>query len=125
MTSGSLAQLACVLEVTARKPGNVHRYRDFADTSYLDFLLSAQAIARPLDRASEIGIGQSVLDCVIATHKWINNNTNLGMILLLAPLAAVPQSVVSPTVVPQSGWPWRWRAKPRIRIARATRSPAG
>ena len=96
MTSGSLAQLACVLEVTSRKPGNVHRYRDFADTSYLDFLLSAQALAGPLDRATEIGIGRSVLDCVIATQKWVDNNTNLGMILLLAPLAAVPSGLALP-----------------------------
>ena len=33
-----LAQIACLLEVTARKPGNVHRFRDFDDVSYLDFV---------------------------------------------------------------------------------------
>src|SRR5436305_1903466 len=39
------AQLACIWEATARKPGNVHRHCDFEDATYLDFLLSAAAIA--------------------------------------------------------------------------------
>ena len=55
LSPGLLAQVACLLEVTARKPGNVHRGRDFADSHYLDFLLSAAAIAGPLDRARRIG----------------------------------------------------------------------
>ena len=38
---GLCAQLACIWEATARKPGNVHRFRDFADVGYLDFLVSA------------------------------------------------------------------------------------
>ena len=51
LSPGQLAQVACLLEATARKPGNVHRYRDFEDLHFLDFLLSATAIAGPLDRA--------------------------------------------------------------------------
>ena len=35
--TGLCVQLACVWEATARKPGNVHRYRDFDDVTYLDF----------------------------------------------------------------------------------------
>ncbi len=50
---GQLAQLACLLEATARKPGNVHRFRDFDDAHYLDFVLSASAIAGPLDLAPD------------------------------------------------------------------------
>ena len=42
---GLHAQLACLWEATARKPGNVHRFRDFEDVTYLDFLQSAAAIA--------------------------------------------------------------------------------
>jgi triphosphoribosyl-dephospho-CoA synthase len=90
LTPGQIAQIACLFEVTARKPGNVHRFRDFDDTHYLDFLLSAAAIAGPLDRASELGIGRTILACVEATHRVVRSNTNLGMILLLAPLATVP-----------------------------------
>jgi triphosphoribosyl-dephospho-CoA synthase len=85
---GTLAQVACLLEVTARKPGNVHRLKDFSDTSYLDFLLSALAIGPALDRAAS-GVGAAVLDAVAATLALVGTNTNLGMVLLLAPLAAV------------------------------------
>jgi len=46
LSLGQTAQLACVLEATARKPGNVHRFADFDDLTYLDFILSALAIAR-------------------------------------------------------------------------------
>jgi triphosphoribosyl-dephospho-CoA synthase len=88
---GQLAQLACLLEVTARKPGNVHRFRDFEDCGYLDFALSASAIAGPLDRAREAGVGAAVLGAVEATRRVVAGNTNLGMILLFAPLAAVPE----------------------------------
>jgi triphosphoribosyl-dephospho-CoA synthase len=87
---GLLAQAACLMEVTARKPGNVHRGCDFDDSHYLDFLLSAAAIAGPLDRAREIGVGQAVRQAVEATRQLVATNTNLGMVLLLAPLAAVP-----------------------------------
>ena len=91
MTPGAIAQLASVLEATARKPGNVHRFADFQDVGYLDFLLSAQAIVGPLDRASEAGIGRTVLECVRETQRYVSTNTNLGMILLFTPLAAVPE----------------------------------
>lgn len=87
---GQLAQIACLLEVSARKPGNVHRFRDFDDTGYLDFLLSASAIAIPLDLARLLGVGRAVLLAVEATRQVVATNTNLGMILLLAPLCSVP-----------------------------------
>jgi triphosphoribosyl-dephospho-CoA synthase len=89
LSPGLLAQIACVWEVTARKPGNVHRGCDFADGHYLDFLLSASAIAGPMDRAASIGVGTAILEAVEATRRVVTTNTNLGMILLLAPLAAV------------------------------------
>jgi triphosphoribosyl-dephospho-CoA synthase len=91
LSPGQLAQVACVLEATARKPGNVHRFRDFQDLHFLDFLLSATAIAGPLDRAQGHGLGATVLAAVEATRQVVSTNTNLGMILLLAPLAAVPR----------------------------------
>lgn len=93
LSPGQLAQLACLLEVSARKLGNVHRFRDFEDSHYLDYLLSASAIAGPIDLAREIGVGATVLQAVEATQRVVATNTNLGMVLLLAPLAAVPVSV--------------------------------
>lgn len=93
LSPGEIAQLACVLEATARKPGNVHRFADFDDCTYLDFILSAAAIVKPLDRAAEMGVGATVFEAVQATRRVVATNTNLGMILLLAPLAAVPVGV--------------------------------
>src|SRR5262245_58243539 len=87
---GLCVQLACVWEATARKPGNVHRYRDFEDASYLDFILSAAAIAPVLEGAAGRPVGQTILDAVRATRLVVRTNTNLGIILLLSPLAAVP-----------------------------------
>ena len=87
---GMLAQVACLLEATARKPGNVHRLADFADATWLDFALSAAAIVGPLDRAIGRTLGATIRDAVVATRGLVASNTNLGLILLLAPLAAVP-----------------------------------
>ncbi len=89
-SAGLLAQVACLLEATARKPGNVHREADFADTTWLDFALSAAAIARPLDQASTQPLGATIAAAVAATREVVASNTNLGIILLLAPLAAIP-----------------------------------
>ena len=79
--------------MTARKPGNVHRFADFADLHFVDFLLSAAAIAEPLDRAASEGVGAAVLGAIEATRRVVSTNTNLGIVLLLAPLAAVPEGV--------------------------------
>lgn len=90
MTPGQLAQLACVLEVSARKPGNVHADARFVDATYTDFVASAIAIGPALDTAARLGVGQAVLRAIEATRRVTMTNTNLGIVLLLAPLAAVP-----------------------------------
>jgi triphosphoribosyl-dephospho-CoA synthase len=90
---GRLAQIACLMEVTARKPGNVHRFADLPGLGFSDFLLSATAVAEPLDRATAAGIGRAVYDAIVATRQVVSTNTNLGIVLLLAPLAAVPAQV--------------------------------
>jgi triphosphoribosyl-dephospho-CoA synthase len=89
-TAGRLAQLACILELVAPKPGNVHRRRDLPGLHLADFLASALAIAEPLDRAATDGIGAAVEGAIRATRQVVATNTNLGIVLLLAPLAAVP-----------------------------------
>jgi triphosphoribosyl-dephospho-CoA synthase len=90
---GLCAQLACIWETTARNPGNAHRFRDFEDISYVDFLASAAAIAPVLGAAPHRRVGQTVLDGVSATRRVAAGNPNLGVLLLLAPLAAVPDGV--------------------------------
>jgi triphosphoribosyl-dephospho-CoA synthase len=90
MEIGFCAQSACIWEATARKPGNIHRFQDFEQTTFVDFLISAAAIAPILDTAPERSVGQTVLKGVRATRQVVSTNTNLGILLLLAPLAAVP-----------------------------------
>src|SRR5260370_32114149 len=90
---GRLAQIACLLEVAARKPGNVHRSADFPDLHLADFRLSATAIVVPLDRAAKIGVGAAIHAAIEATRRVVSTNTNLGIVLLLAPLPAVPADV--------------------------------
>jgi triphosphoribosyl-dephospho-CoA synthase len=85
---GLLAQAACIWEATARKPGNVHRYADFDDAGYVDFLMSAAALHEALTCAPLVGVGGTVLSAVRDTQRVVRSNTNLGIILLLAPLAA-------------------------------------
>lgn len=89
--TGLCAHLACLWEATARKPGNVHRYADFADVTYLDFVQSAAAIAPVFELADIRPVGETVLEAIRATRLVAATNTNLGMVLLLAPLAAVPR----------------------------------
>src|ERR687887_242157 len=81
------AQLACVLEVSAEKPGNITPSHDFHDTSYEDMLRSAIAVGPELARAGERGVGETVLAVVEASRRVAPANTNLGIALLLAPLA--------------------------------------
>jgi triphosphoribosyl-dephospho-CoA synthase len=82
--------LACLLEVTAPKPGNVHRGADFDDLTFADFLVSGVTIGPILATAAQIRVGQAILKAVEATRDAVGTNSNLGMVLLLAPLAAVP-----------------------------------
>jgi triphosphoribosyl-dephospho-CoA synthase len=91
LSIGQCASLACLLEVSAPKPGNVHRGADFEDMTFADFAASAVAISPPMERAAQRRVGQTVLDAIHATRQVTHANTNLGIVLLLAPLAAVPR----------------------------------
>jgi triphosphoribosyl-dephospho-CoA synthase len=81
------AQLACLLEASAPKPGNVSPGRHFADLRYEDFLGGAAAIGEPLAGAGSRPVGATVRLAVEATARWTSSNTNLGIVLLLTPLA--------------------------------------
>lgn len=91
LSIGQCATLACLLEVSAPKPGNVHRSADFEDVTFVDFAVSAVAIAPAMEQAASAGIGAAVLQAIHATRQLVHTNTNLGTVLLLAPLAAVPR----------------------------------
>ncbi len=86
------AQAACILEVCAPKPGNVNRLHDFADTRFEDFLLSAIAIGPAMLEADCEDVGQIIWQAVCDTRHVVQSNTNLGIVLLLAPLAKACRS---------------------------------
>ena len=85
------ASLACLLEATTPKPGNVHRGADFDDLCFNDFVVSAVAIGPAMESALRRGVGFAVLKAIRATRSLVPTNTNLGCVLLIAPLAAVPR----------------------------------
>ncbi len=96
-------ELACLLEVSASpKPGNVHRFSDFADLRYEDFLASSVSLGYWLESLAlkgyllscdqlswdklELGL---TIRSAIEQSKFFHTrgNTNLGIILLFSPLA--------------------------------------
>jgi len=82
-------QTACRLEVLSPKPGNVSPGHSFADATVDDFLKSAAAAAPSIAQAPAQPVGQTILNAVTATRAVVSHNTNLGILLLIAPLAAV------------------------------------
>lgn len=81
------AQLACLLEASAPKPGNVSPGIAFRDTRYEHFLASAAAIAPAFLDAGTQSVGETIRRAIEDTRRWTSTNTNLGIVLLLAPLA--------------------------------------
>ena len=93
---------ACRLDVQAAKPGNVSVASPGHGMRAEDFFASAEAIAAPL---SEPGrkVGERIAAAVEATWNHVGLNTNLGIVLLAAPLAHAALT-----------------ARPRETLARAT-----
>lgn len=79
--------LACQLEASAPKAGNVHPAASFVDMAFPHFLASSLAIRAAFENIHRESVGQVVLTAVQATQKCVGRNTNLGTVLLLAPMA--------------------------------------
>jgi triphosphoribosyl-dephospho-CoA synthase len=93
MTSVPLGRLvsdafeaACLAELDALKPGNVHRHAPGHDMTTMDFERSAAAAA-PSMGDPRLSVGERILAAVEATREAVGCNTNLGIVLLCAPLA--------------------------------------
>jgi len=76
-----------VLEVSAAKPGNITPEHDFADTTFADMVRAGLALGPVLACAGERRVGELILGGVRASAAVARANTNLGIVLLLAPLA--------------------------------------
>ncbi|MEO5733164.1 MAG: triphosphoribosyl-dephospho-CoA synthase [Rubrivivax sp.] len=77
---------ACWLDVAVRKPGNVSLSVPGHGMQAQQFLDSAEAAAPLLCRAGE-RVGPRIEAAVAATRAAVGRNTNLGILLLCAPLA--------------------------------------
>lgn len=82
---------ACRDELQALKPGNVHVFADGHRMTVADFERSAEAAAGPLSR-SGARTGLRILEAVRATQAAAGQNTNLGIVLLCAPLARAAEA---------------------------------
>jgi triphosphoribosyl-dephospho-CoA synthase len=76
---------ACLLELRAIKPGNVGYHADGHDMTVDHFIKSAEVSSQAITRSAQ-GVGDRILNAVQATHDAVADNTNLGIILLAAPL---------------------------------------
>ncbi|WP_137391787.1 triphosphoribosyl-dephospho-CoA synthase [Rhodoligotrophos defluvii] len=81
---------ACREELAAPKPGNVHVFAAGHGMTVDQFLTSADAAATAL-ATSGASVGARILDAISATKVAVGCNTNLGIILLCAPLAAAAE----------------------------------
>ncbi|MCS3900872.1 triphosphoribosyl-dephospho-CoA synthase [Methanococcus voltae] len=99
------SQMACCLEVSSFKPGNVHRNRDYDDIKYHHFITSGIAFGNAVYVASntfkdlclseftnnntknELNVGKFIKEAVAESVKWSPSNANLGIIMLHIPIA--------------------------------------
>ena len=81
---------ACELDVAVRKPGNVSRASPGHRMRAQMFIASAQAAAGPLFEPGA-RVGERIEAAVDASWAAAGCNTNLGIVLLCAPIAAAVQ----------------------------------
>lgn len=125
MTAVSQQQLmevfrkACEIELQAFKPGNVSVYAAGHDMTIDDFSSSAEVSAEPLTNP-RYTLGEKIYRAVKATREAVGCNTNLGILLLCAPLLQAVQqhglhaplrkslaSVLAQTTVMDAEWVFR------------------
>ncbi len=87
---------ACALDVLVRKPGNVSVDSPGHGMQAAQFLAAAQAAAGPLF-VPGARVGQRIESAVAASLAAAGCNTNLGIVLLCAPLAAAAERVGTAT----------------------------
>lgn len=83
------------MEIEALKPGNVHLFADGHGMSAAQFMMSAEVSSGPLTDP-RLPVGQRILEAVRATRLAVATNTNLGIILLAAPLLCAAEMTGAP-----------------------------
>lgn len=81
---------ACWLDVAVRKPGNVSVFSPGHRMQAEQFVASARAAAAPLLQPGA-RVGERIEAAMEATWQAVGCNTNLGILLLCAPIAAAAE----------------------------------
>ena len=115
----ALYRQACDIELQAFKPGNVSVYAAGHDMTIDDFRISAEVSAGPLTNPSYV-LGEKIYHAVKETRETVGCNTNLGIVLLCAPLLQAVQqhglhaqlrtslaSVLEKTTITDAEWVFR------------------
>lgn len=76
---------ACMAELQALKPGNVHAFADGHGMTIDDFIKSADVTADIIARP-DLSLGERIFYAAEATKNAVGQNTNLGVLLLCAPI---------------------------------------
>ncbi|PKP60007.1 MAG: hypothetical protein CVT88_04165 [Candidatus Altiarchaeales archaeon HGW-Altiarchaeales-1] len=90
---GNFARVACILEVTTEKPGNVTPTHDFADTKFENFIFGSMLIGDAVEKAFTDGykenfnIGKRIHQFAKQSKIYNETNTHFGIVLLFIPLA--------------------------------------
>jgi len=79
------AYMACIMEASAEKPGNVSPTKSFGDLSYTDFVKAAERLEPFIEKAvgERTEVGKLIYE---ATSE--GNNVNFGIVMMFIPLAA-------------------------------------
>ncbi len=91
--TGNFAGIACVLEVTTEKPGNVTPTHDFSDTKFENFIFGGLIIGNIVEKAFIDGYkekfipGKRIYEFVRESKIYNKTNTHFGIALLFIPLA--------------------------------------
>lgn len=88
-----LYKIACLAEIEALKPGNVHIFADGHGMQVQDFIQSAEASSSVITKPG-LTLGERIYQSIEATWQVVQCNTNLGIILLCAPII---QAALLPT----------------------------
>ena len=80
-------ELACLLEASSRKPGNVCPFRNFSEMGYTDFLFAAVNLGNTIYNVDRLTVGELIYNALERTFREVKVNVSLGIVLLLVPLA--------------------------------------
>ena len=81
-------RFVCDVEMESLKPGNVHKYSKSHDMTTKDFFRSSLIVSKYLSQ-NNLSLGKKIINTVMQIQKKIKKNTNLGIILMLAPIVVI------------------------------------